>query len=140
MDLTGLLRHLGLRAKILHRLPGRLRIRIPALNRVPQQRWHLARNVIQRLPVPEGITSLEPSFITGNVLLTYEPETLSEQQVIEHIDWLVKFAIEHRQRLMTIPPDDLPRVVEQLKDYLEQYDGKGMRSAREVEIPQNVWT
>ncbi len=140
MDIAGLIIGIGFRARVLHRLPGRLRIRIPALNLVPASKRGLAEAVVDGLPMPKGVKALEPSFVTGNVVLTYDTKVISEKQVIEHIEWLVKFSIKHRDKLMMVPPNDLPRVVKQLKDHFEQWDGAGKRPAREVEIPEDVWS
>lgn len=140
MDIAGLLIGIGFRARVLHRLPGRLRVRIPALNLVPTSKRGIAEAVAGGLPMPKGVITLQPSFVTGNVLLTYDTKIVSEQQVIEHIEWLVKLSVKHRHKLMMVPPNELPRVVRQLKDYLERWNGEGPPPAREVEIPEDVWS
>jgi len=140
MDIAGLLIGIGFRARVLHRLPGRLRVRIPALNLVHASKRGIAEAVVDGLPMPKGVNTLQPSFVTGNVLLTYDTKIISEQQVIEHIEWLVKFSIKHRHKLMMVPPHELPRVVKQLKDYLERLNGEGPPHAKEVEIPEDVWS
>jgi len=115
-------------------------MRIPALNLVPAGKRSLAEAVVDGLPMPKGVKTLEPSFVTGNVLLTYDTKVISEQRIIEHIEWLVRFSVKHRHKLMMVPLNELPRVVRQLKDHLERWNGDGPPPVREVEIPEDVWS
>jgi hypothetical protein len=66
-----------LRAEVVHRLPGRLRLRIPALRMVngAQEDWaFLWRGLPEDV---DGIEEVEVNLTSGSVLISYRPEQLT---------------------------------------------------------------
>jgi hypothetical protein len=67
---------------ILHRVPGRTRLRLPQL------KWNvpLANNLKERLAIIPGITGVETSTVTGSAVFYYQPRELcqpSAQQALQ---------------------------------------------------------
>jgi hypothetical protein len=124
MDIQKLLLQWGLKIKVLHRLPGRLRLDISALRKVPSEKRQSAQDLIRNLVLPEGITSIEPSFITGSVLLKYDPEKLTEQQVIKNIQELVSALVKYRDELWSVNLEDGPAAAEKVNGVLDKANRK----------------
>jgi hypothetical protein len=75
--------------RIVHNLPGRVRIHFPALKWL-SSRWHrYSGPVAELIKIKQGIqnTSIQP--MTGNVLITYDADTLGQNEVL---NWLESIA------------------------------------------------
>lgn len=127
MDLQTLFLKWGLRIKVLHRLPGRLRLEVPALRKVPPERQEFARNLMDSVVLPAGITSVEASFLTGSVLLRYDPDAMTERQVWLNIQGLVSALGDHRAELESIGRDNAPSAIERLNGVLDKANRKNSK-------------
>ena len=77
--------------RVVHRLPGRVRIHFPALARLSSY-WHrYSAPVAELVQIKKGIqnTNIQPA--TGNVLITYDADTLGEKDIFEWLESMVKF-------------------------------------------------
>ncbi len=75
--------------RVVHNLPGRVRIHFPALKRL-SSRWHrYSAPVAELVKIKQGIqnTSIQP--MTGNVLITYDADTMGQKEVL---NWLESIA------------------------------------------------
>jgi hypothetical protein len=72
----------------LHELPGRLRIRIPAL----RQSSHKARNIERSVKNLPGVHSVSINTVTGSLLVYYDPEYIESGAILN---------ILHRERYIT---------------------------------------
>ena len=77
---------LQLRPRVIHRLPGRLRVHVPALRRVAVAFRELVDSLLVGFALPEGLHSVEVSYATGNLLIRYGCERIGEKEVL---DWLL---------------------------------------------------
>jgi hypothetical protein len=75
--------------RVVHNLPGRLRLHIPVLERL-SSRWHrYSAPVAELIKIKQGIqnTNIQPA--TGSVLITYDADMLGQEDVF---DWLESIA------------------------------------------------
>jgi hypothetical protein len=75
--------------RVVHNLPGRVRIHFPALEKL-SSRWHrYSAPVAELVKIKQGIqnTNIQPT--TGSVLITYDADTLGQKEVF---DWLESIA------------------------------------------------
>lgn len=59
----------AIRYKVVHHIPGRIRVEVPSLK-------GLSLRVLERLadmPVPPGIENVRPNPLTGSLLIEYDP-------------------------------------------------------------------
>jgi hypothetical protein len=129
MDAQTLLLKWGLRTRIVHRLPGRLRVEIAALRKIPVEKRELVRTIVDGAILPHGVTSLEPSFVTGSVVLTYDPQVITEQQVLIAIREISHAVLEHREELWRIGRQNLPVAMERLNGVLSKAHGTTGRTS-----------
>lgn len=66
---------------VAHRLPGRLRVRLPALRHSTEE----AQQLIDELVRLEGVSQAQARLSTGSVLVHYDPDDVDEAEVIAHL-------------------------------------------------------
>ncbi len=59
--------------KILHHVPGRIRVSVPLLKGLPFST--LAR--LSSIPLANGILAVEPSFLSPNLVIKYDPKKIN---------------------------------------------------------------
>jgi len=72
--------------RVVHNLPGRVRIHFPALERL-SSRWHRYSALVAELvKIKQGIqnTNIQPT--TGSVLITYDTDMLGQKDVFNWLD------------------------------------------------------
>ena len=103
-----------LRAEVVHRLPGRLRLRIPALRMVngAQEDWaFLWRGLPEDV---DGIEAVEVNLTSGSVLIRYCPEQLTEAELLDFLQALNRVVLRHWDRLAASPPAERAAAIRQL--------------------------
>jgi hypothetical protein len=75
--------------RVVHSLPGRVRIHFPALKRLSSRWYRYSAPVAELVKIKQGIqnTSIQP--MTGSVLITYDADTLGQKEVF---NWLESIA------------------------------------------------
>jgi heavy-metal-associated domain-containing protein len=114
LHLAGEVRAWFTRPRIVHRLPGRLRLHVPALKHVdPAQRdWTLLwRDILGGLA---GFRSVEVNLVTANVLIGYDSDQLPEQELIEFLEDVNRLVLRHWDHLVATPHDALPEALRRL--------------------------
>lgn len=127
MDLQTLLLKWGLRIKVLHRLPGRLRLEISALRKVPPGKQEFVQDLIGKLVLPTGITSVQLSFVTGSILLQYDSGTVTEREVLAKIQELSSALVDYRDELWSISEENGPAVIEKLNGVLNKANQRNVK-------------
>lgn len=129
--------NLAVNPRIIHSLPGRLRLHIPALPKIPEK-WRVSEEAISELikSIPD-IKSVSLSYVTGNILIQYEQEILSEKEIIQGIQKLAAELVKKRGKLNQISPEGMPIYIKRLKKVLNE---KRIRSITEVSIHEDVWS
>lgn len=72
--------------RVVHNLPGRVRIHFPALERL-SSRWHrYSAPVAELVKIKQGIqnTNIQPT--TGSVLITYDADMLGQKDIFNWLD------------------------------------------------------
>jgi copper chaperone CopZ len=65
----------------LHKAEGRLRVKIAGLKRSPERAFDIETN----LRSVDGVTEINANPLTGNLLVLFEPEDTSHEQIISHL-------------------------------------------------------
>ena len=102
------------RPQVVHRLPGRLRLRIPALRQIDPAQREWASLWDNLLGGTAGIGSVEVNLTTGSVLIRYDPEALTEAELLAFLRAVNRIVLQHWNRLAALPPAELPGAVRAL--------------------------
>lgn len=138
MGLEGLALKIALRPKVVHRLPGRLRIHLNALRTVSSDHHFIGEIISSLLLVPDGIRSADPCFETGNILIQYDPEAITEPEVLDYFKSLLGLLIHNRKRLLEVPEDRAHEVAGRLREFLAGAIRKRPVFDKKLEIPEDV--
>jgi hypothetical protein len=99
-----------LRPRVQHSLPGRLRVHMPLLQRLPQDKPELVAIIADILALPDGITTAEPAPETGNVLVHYDEALIREEDVLAYLRSVTHLAVSNQKRLLQASEADLERI------------------------------
>lgn len=81
--------------KVVHSIPGRLRLFVPNLSKVPEELKKYDNEVKKLILSKKGIKSVEYSYITNKILLYYDPNLISEKEILEWMNKVWKTVINH---------------------------------------------
>jgi hypothetical protein len=111
---AGPFRNWLLRPQIVHRLPGRLRLRVPAIRQIDhaQQEWAFVWRDL--LGGTDEIESVEVSPTTGSVLIRYDPDRLTEAELLAFLHAVNRVVLQHWNRLAALPAAELPEALRRL--------------------------
>ena len=83
--------------KVVHSIPGRLRLFVPNLSKVPEELKKYDNEVKKLILSKKGIKSVEYSYITNKILLYYDPNLISEKEILEWMNKVWKTVINHTE-------------------------------------------
>ena len=86
---------LFIQIKVVHSIPGRLRLFVPNLSKVPEELKKYDNEVKKLILSKKGIKSVEYSYITNKILLYYDPNLISEKEILEWMNKVWKTVINH---------------------------------------------
>ena len=75
--------------RIAHRLPGRIRIYLPVLERLPEDWQMFLKPSTELIRMRKGINTAEIQPITGSLLIDYDPEEMDEAGILTWLETLV---------------------------------------------------
>jgi hypothetical protein len=128
-----------LRPRIVHQLPGRLRLSLPALKHLDhaQRQWaFLWRDL---LGSPAEIQAVEVNLTTGSVLIRYHADQLTETELLAFLRAVNRLALQHWDRLAATPPAELPHVLRRLVRAIRAGTRHRLVLDEKLEIAEDVW-
>lgn len=128
-----------LNIRVVHHLPGRLRIHIPLLREVSPAYPHITEMVKRFFCLPRGVGSVEPNFTTGNVLIRYDYSVITEQEVLVWIHQFKQIVLTHWERWAAISEEEWPEVLDRLEKVLKESLRHRLIREKEIKIPDDVW-
>ena len=81
--------------KVVHSIPGRLRLFVPNLSKVPEELKKYDNEVKKLILSKKGIKSVKYSYITKKILLYYDPNLISEKEILEWMNKVWKTVVNH---------------------------------------------
>ncbi|MEJ2640644.1 MAG: hypothetical protein P8010_13805, partial [Desulfosarcinaceae bacterium] len=90
------------RIKVVHHLPGRLRLQIPLLERLdpPWQRYEA--DLIDLIKIKEGLIDGEWSILSGRALIRYDHHRIDKGAIMQ---WLRKLTLKLYSDFLEAPPE-----------------------------------
>lgn len=85
------------KVKIVHSIPGRLRLLIPGLSDVPEDFKKYEHYITDFILSKKGIKSVEYCFKTSKALIYYSPEILSAEQITDWLNMIWKTVMNHSE-------------------------------------------
>ncbi len=127
-----------LRPRVIHRLPGRLRILIPS----PPKKTGLSIPEIDDwtdfIRDHEGIRSVEYNPVSGKALILFDPLILSEEQVLAAIDRLADLVLESLPSYLKLDNRTKSEFPQRILSFFagSPFD---IKSDKPLELPDDIW-
>lgn len=93
------------RIKVVHSIPGRMRIHIPLVKKIPEN-LYLTAEEFDELQLIKGITSASFSYTTCNAIVQYDVTKTTEEKILESLKSIAKFAQQHKASLVQFKPEE----------------------------------
>lgn len=100
-----LLRH-ELKPRVVHRLPGRVRLHLPALKRLPPLKGDVTTTIEDYLALPDGIEAVSVDTRSGSVLIRYQTSEINESNVLDRVRSLSDRVRKQWSRLKHLDPSE----------------------------------
>ena len=106
--------------KVVHSIPGRIRLKINNASKIPKEAAMYDKYVIEGIKILDGIDNIEFNYMTGSVLITYNPNKLSEEIVIKWINHVLNIFLENINFIHEFGEDNIDYVVSTLEKKLKE--------------------
>jgi hypothetical protein len=128
-----------LKPRIIHRLPGRLRLRIPVIKYLKGTNGDVTGSIEQILSIPKGIEGISADSRSGSVLIRYQTEHLSESEIIGYIKSINTLIKTYWSQLNGLEPETWNHIALELKDHLAKATNNHLILKTEIEFSEDVW-
>jgi hypothetical protein len=139
MEIPYIINLLHLKPRVVHRLPGRLRVHIPALRQVTSDFQNIVDVVVTKFSYPSGIEKVSINYITGNLLIHYNQNTIQESSVLVWLSELSMITGQIWMRLRNCTNGDAKSVGKNLLNYFIEASKEGNILDKNFIIPDYVW-
>ncbi len=106
--------------RVVHSLPGRVRLQVPLLKKVGRDHQHWGDLLCTLLKVPEGIEEVQANSVSGTVLLNYDAKKVSEKEILSFITSLSRVFVSQRDDLARLLKNDTDTIFNCLRDWLQR--------------------
>lgn len=106
--------------RVVHSLPGRVRLQVPLLKKVGRDHRHWGVLFCTLLKVPEGIEEVQANSVSGTVLLNYDEKKVSEKELLSFITSLSRVFVSQRDDLARLLKNDTDTIFNCLRDWLQR--------------------
>ena len=110
--------------KVIHSIPGRIRLFIPSLDKMPNQMKKYEDYISSILKLKDGIDKIEYSYLTNKVLIIYDKEKLNENDIVEWLNKIWKIIVDNEHIYNGLSIEDIEKNVKKfylmLKEKLEK--------------------
>jgi len=129
-----------LRPRVVHRLPGRLRLHVPLLTDLPDDWLEVATSVERIVASANGVRRVRADRRTGSLLIAYDPTALGEADVLGYLRSLLGLLGRHRHRFAGLSNGRVTRVGRRLERWVADHTRRRPVLDATMDIPDDVWT
>jgi hypothetical protein len=107
---------------------------------VPHGRKLLSERLAALFLLPEGVLTVQVSFVTGSILVTYDDAELAEESVLQWVGTLWRLIGEHYDRLARLDAGEVDTVVSRITPLLQATLQENHSFDKRIALPEDVWT
>ena len=106
--------------KVVHSIPGRLRLKVNNASKIPQEAKEYDKYVVQGLKMLDGIKDVEFNYITGSVVITYDTKKTYEEKIVIWINKVIDIVLGDFKLIEENGQDNLEFVIDTLEQKLTE--------------------
>ena len=106
--------------KVVHSIPGSLRLKVSNASKIPQEAKEYDKYVVQGLKMLEGITDVEFNYITGSVVINYDTKKTYEEKIIKWINKVIDIVLGDFKLIEENGQDNIEFVIDTLEQKLNE--------------------
>ena len=107
------------KVKVVHSIPGRVRLLIPSLDKFPEQMKKHEHYITTIIKLKNGIKSVEYSYLTSKVLIEYDKDKLKEQDIVDWLNKIWKIIVDNEDVYQGMSVDDVEKNVKRFFEMLK---------------------
>ena len=111
--------------KVVHSIPGRLRLSIPGLNQVPEDLRKYDHYTTEIIKMEPGITEISYSYITGKMLILYNPAQTDEKKIVEWLNEIWKKVVDNQSLYENMTQEEIEKNAENFYQILRSQLKRG---------------
>lgn len=114
----------AIKIKVVHSIPGRLRINAPAIKKVPRE-WQIKDdNIASTFKAIKGVKEIEFSYITGNILIKYDQNENDEKGILKSVKKMIQILLSYRKEFENISMDQLKDEIAKMSQIVRREMGR----------------
>jgi hypothetical protein len=129
----------ALRPRVVHSLPGRLRLRIPALKRLPEDAAHAEELLGRLLLVADGVNDVKMEHHTGSVVVVYDDGATSDEDIVAYLSGVMALVRKHWDRFSGVSDDQVGALADRLEEWLRSVAHRQAFLHHKLTIPDDIW-
>ena len=106
--------------KVVHSIPGRLRLKVNNASKIPQEAKEYDKYVAQGIKMLDGIKDVEFNYITGSVVITYDTKKTYEEKIVKWINKVIDIVLGDFKLIEENGQDNLEFVIDTLEQKLNE--------------------
>ena len=107
------------KVKVVHSIPGRIRLLIPSLDKFPEQMKKHEHYITTIIKLKNGIKSVEFSYLTSKILIEYDKMKLKEQDIVDWLNKIWKIIVDNEDVYQGMSVDDVEKNVKRFFEILK---------------------
>ena len=107
------------KVKVVHSIPGRIRLLIPSLDKFPEQMKKHEHYITDIIKLKNGIKSVEFSYLTSKILIEYDKMKLKEQDIVDWLNKIWKIIVDNEDVYQGMSVDDVEKNVKRFFEMLK---------------------
>ncbi len=112
------------KVKVVHSIPGRIRLFIPSLDQFPEQMKKYENYITAIIKLKAGINNIEYSYTTSKILVEYDKTKLKEADIVNWLNKIWKIIVDNEDvyhgMSMAEVEKNVKKFYEMLKNELER--------------------
>lgn len=140
MKIPFVLKLLHLKPRVVHRLPGRVRVHIPALRDIFVDIQKIVDVLLTKFTFPVGINDVSINYITGNLLIHYDENIIHEKSVLDWLNDLSAITGQIWVRFTNFSNGNANKTGKNLLTYFLEASKNGNILDKNFIIPDYVWS
>ncbi|OFI06043.1 hypothetical protein CLOACE_12980 [Clostridium acetireducens DSM 10703] len=112
-------KHLN-KIKVVHSIPGRLRVKVPYLKNLSQEFRIYEKYIIKAIKILPGVDEITINYVLGTVLIMYQSNIITEEKILSWIKKVVSFQVDNFDFIKDNIESNFQMVVEYLEKNLKE--------------------